>query len=575
MFDPTQLDQINDVVQRTGFSDKRKRNEAIRAGMENPGAFQEQNQGVIQEAQQPSEFMGAGRKLAMNQNPDQGIASLFQGNLAKHGNEWYSYGDNDYSTAQLGTKGYNLKDTGLGTYDILNKSGQSIGKSYGSVEDAINKYALAKWQPPTLTQKDGYDSSENTITQYGMYGNGDTPGRWWNSLAEAESALRAESGLGNYTKRGYWDTAGKLEDWEILGQVMNGDLGYAPGFGQSYRHMPGNNKSERLSGLQTLFDSSPLIHNNKVLGYMMDLGPNANDGSQGHLAGYQSPFSISRTDPKGNTRSNYALWRDIGDPAEWAKYGKFTGQGENFFTPVENTEKLPGWTQGDTAQYSHKSSGLGSKLASVIGTGLSLFGGPFAPIGYAINTGVALNNNNPLGALASIFGGAMNLSGADIAGANGLDQAASGGFSGADLVDFASPSAQLAKTFGSINPSLVSGAIGAGSAALKGQNPILGGLGAGLGSFASGQLQSLFGNNTLGNIVGGAASTGIKSLFNQNQAIRGSEQTGRSGGLNALLNSTPSTNDAYQKTPEEQQQIKEDLQRRAIQQVQLRQQGRI
>lgn len=566
MFDPTQLDQINDVVQRTGFSDKRKRNEAIRAGMENPGAFQEQNQGVIQEAQQPSEFMGAGRKLAMNQNPDQGIASLFQGNLAKHGNEWYSYGDNDYSTAQLGTKGYNLKDTGLGTYDILNKSGQSIGKSYGSVEDAINKYALAKWQPPTLTQRDGYDSSENKITQYGMYGDEYTPSRWWNSLAEAESALRAESGLGNYTKRGYWDTAGKLEDWEILGQVMNGDLRYASGFGNSYRHMPGNNKSERLSGLQTLFDSSPLIHNDKVLGYMMDLGPNANDGSQGHLAGYQSPFSISRTDPKGNTRSNYALWRDIGDPAEWAKYGKFTGQGENFFTPVENTEKLPGWTQGDTAQYSHKSSGLGGKLLGGLGALLSFT--PLAPVGMMMSAAGALANNNPLGALASLFGGVMNLGASDIAGSVG-------GTYGGDLVGLTAPSNALSQAFGGINPALVSGAIGGLTSASKGQNPLLGALGSGLGSMANSGLRDLFDSKALGNIVGGAASTGIKSLFNQNQAIRGSEQAGRSGGLNALLNSTPSTNDAYQKTPEEQQQIKEDLQRRAIQQVQLRQQGLI
>ena len=59
---------------------------------------------------------------------------------------------------------------------------------------------------------------------------------------------------------------------------------------------------------------------------------------------------------------------------------------------------------GAPSQYSHKSSGIGSKIASLIGTGLSIFGGPLAPVGYAINTGVALNNNNPLGALASIFG---------------------------------------------------------------------------------------------------------------------------------------------------------------------------
>lgn len=566
-FDPTQLDQVNDVVQRLGFSDKRKRNQALRAGMENPGAFQEQNSGVIQEAQQPSEFMGAGRKLAANQNPDASIASIFQGPLAKHGNEWYSYGDTDYSTAQFGTKGYNLKDTGLGTYDILGKDGNSIGKSYGSVTDAINKYALSNWKPPEVATRLEYGSNDYPTTQYGFAGDESGAGRWWNTPEEAQNAILRESGIGNYQRRGYWDTAGKLEDWEILGQVMEGNLQHASGFGQSYRHMPGDNRSQSISGLNTLFDSTPLIHNNQLLGYKIDLGPNANDGSQGHLAGYKNPFHISRQDPKGNTRSNYQLWRDIGDTAAWNKVGMFTGQGEDFFVPTENASKLPGWIQGDTAQYSHKSSGIGSKLGSILGTGLSLFGGPLAPLGYAINAGTALSNNNPLGALASIFGGAMNLSGADLAGAAGVDQAVSGGFSGADLVDFASPSAQLAKTFGSINPSLVSGAIGAGSAALKGQNPILGGLGAGLGSFASGQLQSLFGNNTLGNIVGGAANTGVRSLFNQGQKIAGSEQAGRSGGLNAFLQSNPSTGELQQQSgPTEKELL--DLQRRRIQMAQ-------
>jgi hypothetical protein len=379
----------------------------------------------------------------------------------------------------------------------------------------------------------------------------------------------SQQGVGNYRPRGYWDTAGKLEDWEILGQVMQGNLQHAGGFGQSYRHMPGDNRAQTISGLNTLFDSQPLIHNDKVLGYKMDLGPNANDGSQGHLAGYKNPFYISRQDPKGNTRSNYQLWRDIGDTDAWNKVGMFTGQGEDFFVPTENASKLPGWVQNDQAQYSHKSSGIGSKLGSLIGTGLSIFGGPLAPLGYAINTGIALNNNNPLGALASIFGGAMNISGADLAGAAGVDQAIGGGFSGADLVDFTTPSATMAKAFSGINPSLISGAVGAGSAALKGQNPLLGGLGAGLGSFASNQLQTLFGNNTLGNIVGGAANTGVKSLFNQNQAIRGSEQGARSGSLSGFINNnSPSAQNTQEPSQEEKQQLALDLQRKLIQRQQ-------
>lgn len=575
-FNPSQLDEVNDVVQRAGFSDKRKRNLAIRSGMENPGAFQEQNAGYVQEAQQPSEFVGAGRQLAANQNPDQGIASIFNGALAKHGTDWYSYGDTDYSTAQFGTNGYKLKDAGLGSYDILGKDGNSIGKSYGSVTNAINAYARANWQPTTpINESAEYSEWGPTGGKVYSYGGDEWSGpQRFSTYDDALNSMMAQYGIGNYKPRGYWDTAGKLEDWEILGQVLQGNLQYAGGFGDSYRHMPGDNQAQNISGLNTLFDSQPLIHNDKLLGYKLDLGPNANDGSQGHLAGYQNPFHISRQDPKGNTRSNYQLWRDIGETDAWNKVGMFTGQGEDFFVPVDNASKLPGWTQGDTSQYSHKSSGIGSKLASLVGTGLSIFGGPLAPIGYAINTAAALNNNNPLGALASIFGGAMNISGADLAGAAGVDQAVGGGFSGADLVDFATPSATLAKAFSGINPSLVSGAIGAGSSALKGQNPLLGGLGAGLGNFASGQLQTLFGNNTLGNIVGGAANTGVKSLFNQNQTINGSEQGAHSGSLSGFINNnSPSAQNTQEPSQEEKQQMALDLQRKLIQRRQQEQLG--
>lgn len=567
-FDPTQLDQVNDVVQRYGFSDKRKRNQALRAGMENPGAFQEQNSGLIQEAQQPADFMGAGRKLAANQNPDASIASIFQGPLAKHGNEWYFYGDTDYSTAQFGTKGYNLKDTGLGTYDILDQGGNSLGKSYGSVTDAINKYALSKFNPKDSIREVQENSEWGPTgrTVYSAGGDEWSPPQTFGSYQEAFDTLAAQSGIGRYSPRGYWDTAGKLEDWEILGQVMNGDLSYAGGFPKSHRYMPSDNRTDSISGLNTLFDSSPLIHNGKLLGYKMDLGPN--DPSQGHLAGYKNPFHIARIDPKGNTKSNYQLWRDIGNTENWNKVGMFTGQGEDFFVPTENASKLPGWTQGDVGQYSHKSSGLGSKLASVIGTGISLFGGPFAPIGYAINTGVALNNNNPLGALASIFGGAMNLSGADIARANGLDQAVGGGFSGADLADYASPASSLAKQFGPYTPMVVGGTLGALS---NKNNPLAGALG-GIGSSLA---SSLFNNQDIigqiaNKIVGGAANTGIKSLFNQGQRIAGSEYAGRSGGLNAFLQSNPTSTDLQQR----QEPSEEELQDRQRRLIQLAQRGR-
>lgn len=565
-FDPTQLDQVNDVVQRLGFSDKRKRNQAMRSGMENPGAFQQENSGVIQEAQQPSDFMGAGRKLAANQNPDSIISSIFKGPLAQHGNEWYSYGDTDYSTAQLGTNGYTLKDIGSAKYDILNKDNQSIGTSYGSVADAINYYANSQKTTPNIALKERsyiHDGNSLPITQYGYGGDDDySPAQWFNSPDLAYASLTPSY---NYTSRGGVNSAGALEDWEILGQVMGGNLSNANGFSGSHRRMPGDNAIQTIPGLASLYNSQAVINNGQLLGYHTDLGP-----ATPNISGYQSPYAVSRVDPKGNTRSNYFVARDI-DPDKWNQFGMFTDDTGGFFTPRENADKLPGWQQSDTAQYSHKSSGMGGTLAKIVGTLLSIFGGPIAPVGYAINAASSLNSGNPLGALASIFGGAMNIGGADLAAGAGTDAAIGGGFYGSDLADFATPASSFSNAFSNINPSLLSAGVGGISSAIKGQNPLIGALGSGLGNFASGQLQQLFGGDTIGKITGGAANTGIKSLFNQNQSIRGSEQQGRSGGLNAFLNETPTTGDTTQVSQEDNRQQLADNLRRRIQMAQLQQ----
>lgn len=563
MFDPTQLDQINDVVQRTGFSDKRKRNEAIRAGMENPGAFQEQNQGVIQEAQQPSEFMGAGRKLAMNQNPDQGIASLFQGNLAKHGNEWYSYGDTDYSNAQFGTTGYTLKDIGYGKYDILDQNNNSLGTSYGPVRDAITAYANANinkaassWTPTVRRDENGnelpWGASPHEQGQIDPY--------------TTNPYLGQEVYVPPYNS--------ELGNWEALGQMINGSShsmgGYFPvgnggvPYADTLARNPHNNTADLISGLNTLYGSTPLIMNNKLLGYKMDLGPGSDS----------SPFADQITKNSKKEQMNSALWRTLKDPEEWNKLGKRLGtSGEDFFVPTENAEKLPGWYNEDKWQYAKapRVGGL-SKALGAISPILKFT--PLAPFGYFIDAAKGMESGNYGQSLAAIFGGTMGLSGSDMAGAAGVDQMPSGGFSGADLADFSSPTAVAREMFGNMSPSVTSGLL---SALTSKSNPLLSGLGAAAGTMGSGMISSRLSEygDTLSKIAGGAASTGIKSLFNQNQAIRGSEQTGRSGGLNALLNSTPSTNDVYQQTPEEQQQVKENLQRRAIQQVQLRQQGRI
>jgi hypothetical protein len=564
MFDPTQLDQINDVVQRTGFSDKRKRNEAIRAGMENPGAFQEQNAGYIQEAQQPSEYMGAGRKLAANQNPDSSIASLFKGNLAKHGNEWYSYGDTDYSGAQFGTTGYTLKDLGYGKYDILDQNNNSLGTSYGPVRDAITAYANANinqaassWTPSVR-----WDDSGKELP-------------WGASTHE-------QGQIDPYTTNPYLGQEvyvppynSELGNWEALGQMINGSShsmgGYFPvgnggvPYADSLARNPHNNRADLISGLNTLYGSTPLIMNNKLLGYKMDLGPGSDS----------SPFADQITKNSKKEQMNSQLWRTLVEPEKWASLSQRIGDGEDVFVPTANADKLPGWLNED--QWNYAKAPRTGAISNFFGKwGPILKMTPLAPFSYFADAARGMESGNfgaiPMAAFQAYLGAGSS----DMAGAAGVDQMPSGGFSGADLVDYPAVSSQLSNAFGSAAPALtgaVMGALGSGN------NPLMGAISGAASSAGRQAVGNLIGGNTLGDLVakmsGGAAGRGLTSIFNQNKAIHGSEQVGRSGGLNALLNSTPSTNDVYQQTPEEQQQVKENLQRRAIQQVQLRQQGRI
>ena len=549
-FNPSQLDEVNDVVQRSGFSDRRRRNLAIRSGMENPGAFQEQNAGYIQEAQQPSEFVGAGRKLASNQNVDSGIANLFGGALAKHGTDWYSYGDTDYSGAQFGTNGYNTKDLVYGKYDILDSSNNSLGTGYSSVKDAISAYANANrtnqinsldpsWTPQLLS--DGTDS--------GSYLEFDPR----NSPVD----------IPNYHSA--------LGEWEALGQMINGSQnslkGYFPTdkYGVPYAdhlaHNPHNNRGDLISGLNTLYGSTPLIMNDKLLGYKMDLGPGSD----------ATPFSDTVTKQSKKEQMNSQLWRKFQNEDEWGKLTQRLGTGQDVFVPTENAEKLPGWTNEDKWDYqkARRLSSLGgfmSKISPILKMT------PLAPIGYFADFARGLETGNYTGSIMSILSQGMNMGASDMAGMAGVDQMPGGGFSGADLADFSSPTSTLRDMFGSNAGALLSAGMGALSAG-KGVNPLYAAAGAGLGSMANGSLQGLM-KDSVGDfaskIFGGAASRGINSLFNQNQAIHGSEQGTHSGSLSGFINNnSPSAQNTQQEiSPEEKQQLALDLQRKLIQRQQ-------
>ncbi len=163
----------------------------------------------------------------------------------------------------------------------------------------------------------------------------------------------------------------------------------------------------------------------------------------------------------------------------------FLDEGGKYFVAPEEVGNLPGWRQGDVSQYSHKSSGLGGKILGGLGAILSFT--PLAPLGYALSAIGSLANNNPLGALMSIAGGAFGsgfggdfgqgLYGSDLVGngiaGNGFLSAAEslGGFGSlASIPDFLSSGLTNLGVPGQISPYLTEMAMGTGANLLQGQD---------------------------------------------------------------------------------------------------------
>lgn len=278
--------EIADAINRkyAGYSQKQK-NQMMQAGTSDPGSFAMQYQPEIQQAQQPSEFWGAGRKETSG-TMDPTIQSALGYGLSNLGGQNYYYGDVDPTSLKWGIGGYGTKDLGGGKYDILNSSGSSIGTGYKTAAEAVR-----------------------------------------------------ELGGTNYST----GTGGALSDWEALGQMLNGG---SVANRQQWGGLPTNSINEQISGLNTLFGSTPLISNDKVLGYKFNLGPgtggnyvNGDDTLQTNPFGYQFTH-----EGKSHSYSS-GLGRQLNTPDQWRSLGKLIDNNYSFYTPTSNASKLPGWTQ--------------------------------------------------------------------------------------------------------------------------------------------------------------------------------------------------------------------------------------
>lgn len=497
-FDPTVgLDQseIADIVNRKKISNTRQRREMMRMGNTDQASFVQQSQPQIQQAQQPQEFWGAGRKLAQNQNVGDDLYSIFGQSLPKLGGDLYYYGDNDYSTAQIGTQGYDLVDKGKAVYDIT-KDGNVLGQFYGSVADAINSYrqklaegsvkeynapidSEAWWQTPEPT-KYTIDARSWNVTN----------GEWDNNTlynTREEALQQALSGIPQYTPKTGKYASGEIQDWEVLGQLLSGNTDTDIFSNKDKYYFTGNNKTEKISGLDQLYGSQPIIHNGKILGYKTDLAP----VDQGDFA-RKNPLVAGWEDTGGSTRSQSYLYRNLDNIDQWKGIGQFLNNEGDYFIPTENISKMPGWSQGDINWKKHQSNSLLSKIASIAGPVLSMVPG-MQPVGMMINAANAAYKGSPLGMLTSFLPatGITKALTSSLSGATGLSSAVSGG--------------------------LVNAGIGGLGSALSGGNFLQGALSSGLGSLVGGGLKGLFNSDLAAGLGGAVAKQAASNIMNKNQ----------------------------------------------------------
>ena len=389
--------QIADAINRQKIGSQRQRREMMRLGTTDPSAFALQNQPSLQQAQQPSEFLGAGRK-PLPPGSDRSLlqaAGLGLQDTSSEGTVYY--GDQDPLKFSWGGRDADDIDLGGGKYNIMS-GGQSVGTGYKSVQDAIRElrlekssvnptkfwksvdslpesvYDLPTWANPmghySLDQKilnpqkmsaAGYRQNVNYVQPEYYWGSQPQQPQYeqlidgfsfnnknYNTQAEAEAARQAAANANisnNATK-----------DWEILGQLLN--YGTTTGTFND-RAIGGNNIADPISGLNTLFGTKPIMYDGKLHSYYGDLNINpitdkwANQWSSSSKSG--GLFNKKVTTNWGWDQGNLGMGRQLVNP-DWYSKNAIVRDGKFTLTP-EAAKNAPGWLNSD---YFNRDQGSGS-----------------------------------------------------------------------------------------------------------------------------------------------------------------------------------------------------------------------
>lgn len=276
------------------------------------------------------------------------------------------------------------------------------GGNAGGWGNTLQGSAATRGSDPFMTYTPGGGGGDNQSVTEGYY----TP-TMFKDRASLDAAMDTWLLSPEYRDfYGNMQDTGALQDWELLGQAMEG-APYLKG-ATSWRDFGGDQKKQTIAGANTLYGSEAVFKDGKLAGNIIDLSP----GKKGDYAAYEDGDYLRIKDAHGATTSDAFIGRNLlGDKAAWNAVGTSMGDGK-WFIPVENADKIPGWENVESYGYhqEEKKKGLGA-IGGVIGAAMMFIPGmqPWAAgmIGGALSSGTIKG---------AITGGVMGYLGGEISG---------------------------------------------------------------------------------------------------------------------------------------------------------------
>lgn len=561
--------QLADVInqQYKGYSQK-QRNQMMQSAAASPDNWTALTQQSNQQAQQPSEFLGAGRQTDIPRVSQNGevFAAVSPDQFSEYSSTMPEFGKNEFAPTYENeqAKYYNSKDlskvnTLAGAYDYLKKinplrtktetwdniTAPDLTQGWKEMQGATDEYgntSPSTWtrqvQDTPLTYTDFMDQYGATPsggwTDANTKGNGLTALFNKNGRGPLQQWMKDESFLPKFSLLG----SGSAEDmqkgfnvlqhmspqnigefWSLSPDVQKGMLANPAAALQQMRATanPANKDWLSVGAEGGLRDISNWEWNNQrglttTPGSYMQI----HDENNGLLGSFNA--FMNKVDPINGAVENAVgktlgydngldMVRQIGEPVGNLAGAIFSG-GIPWGSIVAGADNVS--TGNDEALLGNVINGL----VSYGGSQVSLGGTGGAPVETAVgSSGAAANSMS--GSAGGVFGSGVSL------GSTAANQAAQGMLMNAG--------SNYART-GDLENALKAAAFSTASGAA----------GNWLGNATQGQLGEI-GSKALG----GAASGGLNSLFSGNSPVNGSLFGAMSGGLHGFLNSTDRSNKTY------------------------------